>query len=332
MTSRHRTVRRLLADRTRHLAATLVLLAGVNAAPSLLAGEADPERSIAPDDGPPMRAEQAAPGQSSTLDRMPAPGEAAAEDSAPADAATVAAPPAESVPAESPPAESPPAESVPTDSVPATTAADTAVAPPADAAEEPAGTPPVEVAAPSVDATEPPVETAAPAPAYTPSPPADTTAETPTPGARPSLLPLAQPLWQDLPRVEQQVLQPFEAQWNSWPATEKRRWQTLAQRMPDMTPDQQARALQRIDEWAALSPDQQRLALRNYRLARQLTADERKAQWERYTQMTAEEKRKLRADGAASNTAAGHAGARTGLAKEAAQPLAPRPALPEAPR
>jgi hypothetical protein len=287
MTSRHRTVRRLLADRIRRLAAAFVLLAGVNAAPSLQAGEGDPERSIAPDDGPPIRVEEAAPGPAPTLDRAPAPGEAAT---------------------------------------------DTAVETTADAAEEPVGEPPIEVAAPSVEATEPRVETAAPAPADTPPPPADTTAEAPTPGARPSLLPLAQPLWQDLPRVEQQVLQPFEAQWNSWPAAEKRRWQTLAQRMPDMTPDQQARALQRIDEWAALSPDQQRLALRNYRLARQLTADERKAQWERYTQMTAEEKRKLRADGAASNTAAGHAGARTGLAKEAAQPLAPRPALPEAPR
>jgi hypothetical protein len=143
------------------------------------------------------------------------------------------------------------------------------------------------------------------------------------PPLRPSLLPLAQPLWSALTRTQQSVLQPFEGQWNSWPTTEKRRWLALADRLPRMDADNQARARTRIAEWAALTPEQQRIALRNYRLAKQLPPDERKARWERYSEMTPEQQQVLRASGWTSNTAARHAGARTGLAKEAAQPLAP---------
>ncbi|MCM5572062.1 DUF3106 domain-containing protein [Burkholderiaceae bacterium FT117] len=141
-----------------------------------------------------------------------------------------------------------------------------------------------------------------------------------------SASPASRPLWSDLSASQRQVLAPFEAQWNDWPAAEKRRWQTLADRIPRMSAESQARARERIAEWAALTPAQQRLALRNYRMARQLPPDERKALWERYTQMTPEQQQVLRASGWTSNTAARHAGARTGLAKEAAQPLAP--ALP----
>jgi hypothetical protein len=140
---------------------------------------------------------------------------------------------------------------------------------------------------------------------------------------RPSLLPLAQPLWSALTRSQQSVLQPFEGQWNSWPTAEKRRWLALADRLPRMDAENQARARTRIAEWAALTPEQQRIALRNYRLAKQLPPDERKARWERYSEMTPEQQQVLRASGWTSNTAARHAGARTGLAKEAAQPLAP---------
>ena len=266
----------------------------------------EPGRVDAPDDGPPMLSPETGPDKALIDETVRGP-------AAPAAAELPATEPVGAESAASEPSASEPSASEPSASEPSASAPATAEPAPAEPDSTEPGTASSSAALP--EAQQATVEASPESP--------------PDAGARPSLLPLAQPLWQDLPRVEQQVLQPFEAQWNSWPATEKRRWQALARRMPEMTPEQQARALQRIDEWAALSPEQQRLALRNYRLARQLSADERKAQWERYTKMTAEEKRKLRAGGATSNTAAGHAGARTGLAKEAAQPLAPRPALPE---
>jgi len=146
-------------------------------------------------------------------------------------------------------------------------------------------------------------------------------ADTP-PTHRGSLLPLVQPLWSELTSAQQQVLGPFEQQWNSWSTAEKRGWLQLADRAPQMSDDQRERVDERIREWAKLTPDQRRLARQNYRLAKRLDPDERQAQWERYSEMTPEQRAVLRTSGTTSNTAARHAGARTGLAKHAAQPLA----------
>ncbi len=139
---------------------------------------------------------------------------------------------------------------------------------------------------------------------------------------RASLLPLVQPLWSDLDPAQRAVLAPFETQWNGWSAAEKRSWVRLADRFPKMSSQARERAEGRIREWAALSPEQRRLARQNYRLARRLAPDERQAQWERYREMTPEQRSVLRTSGSTSNTAARHAGARTGLAKHAAQPFA----------
>ncbi|MCD6680271.1 MAG: DUF3106 domain-containing protein [Burkholderiaceae bacterium] len=139
---------------------------------------------------------------------------------------------------------------------------------------------------------------------------------------RGSLLPLVQPLWSELTGAQQQVLSPFEQQWNSWSVAEKRGWLQLADRVPGMSDEQRERVDERVREWAKLTPEQRRLARQNYRLAKRLDPDERQAQWERYREMTPEQRAVLRTSGTTSNTAARHAGARTGLAKHAAQPLA----------
>jgi hypothetical protein len=151
--------------------------------------------------------------------------------------------------------------------------------------------------------------------------PAPSSAADPPPAARASLLPLVQPLWNDLDSDQRAVLAPFEQQWNGWSAAEKRSWLILAERVPKMSDEQRERVDERIREWAGLTPEQRRLARQNYRLAKRLAPDERQAQWERYREMTPEQRSVLRTSGTTSNTAARHAGARTGLAKEAAQPL-----------
>jgi hypothetical protein len=99
-----------------------------------------------------------------------------------------------------------------------------------------------------------------------------------------------------------------------------------------MNPDERAKALERIREWASLSPEQRRLARNNYRLAQGLDRDERAATWEQYQSMTPEQRSVLRASGWTSNTAARHAGAPTGLAKEAARPLSSMALQPTATR
>lgn len=147
---------------------------------------------------------------------------------------------------------------------------------------------------------------------------------------RPSLLPLAQPLWSELSAAQQRVLEPFAAQWNALPVSEKRAWADLAGRFPKMKPDERKRVEKRVEEWAALTPDQRRLARANYRLAQQVARENVLAEWENYQAMTPEQRSVLGTAGSTSNTAARHAGASTGLAKEAAQPLprrVPKPAV-----
>jgi Protein of unknown function (DUF3106) len=154
----------------------------------------------------------------------------------------------------------------------------------------------------------------APAPTVAPKPAADS-------GEKKSLLRLAQPLWSELSPARQQVLTPFATEWNALPAQQKRLWVALADRIPKMKPSEQEKAQQRIREWAMLTPDQRRLARQNFRLANTLPNDQRVAQWQQYQTMTPEQRAVLQVSGTTSNTAAKHAGSRTGLAKEAAQPL-----------
>lgn len=135
------------------------------------------------------------------------------------------------------------------------------------------------------------------------------------------LLPLAQPLWSELPPAQRKILAPLEAQWNAMPLAKKRSWIALATRLPQMEQAQREKAQERIIEWAGLTPEQRRQARNNYRLAQTLPKDARVATWEQYQQMTPEQRNVLRINGWTSNTAARHAGAPTGLAKQAARPL-----------
>lgn len=134
-------------------------------------------------------------------------------------------------------------------------------------------------------------------------------------------MPLAQPLWSELKPQQQAVLAPFATQWNSWPLEEKLAWVAVADRYPKMSRAENTRISQRIHDWAKLSPEQRRQARANYRLVKQLPNDERVAQWQQYNTLTEEQKKVLQQSGSTSNTGARHAGARTGLAKEASQPL-----------
>jgi hypothetical protein len=146
---------------------------------------------------------------------------------------------------------------------------------------------------------------------------------------RGSLVSMLEPLWVDLTAAQQTALAPFAPEWNTWPMAEKKSWVALANKLPSMSADSRAKAQRRIMEWANLSPEQRRVARANYRLAKERPAQKRVEEWQNYQSLTQEQRDILRRAGSTSNTAAGHAGAPTGLAKEAQQPL-PRVAPPPA--
>jgi hypothetical protein len=140
---------------------------------------------------------------------------------------------------------------------------------------------------------------------------------------------MLQPLWVDLTPVQQQVLQPFAAQWNTYPQNEKRSWVKLADRFKSMTPDQQAKLQMRMRDWSGLTPEQRMRARSNYGIANKATQEQRVAEFEQYKELTPDQRRVLRSAGVTSNTAVAKSGVRSGLAPDAAQPLAPKNDSPE---
>jgi hypothetical protein len=137
-----------------------------------------------------------------------------------------------------------------------------------------------------------------------------------------NLAALTQPLWVDLSPVEQQALAPFAPKWNTFPTAEKRAWLKVVERIGSMTADQRQKLNTRMQQWAELTPEQRVRARANFNLASKAPAEQRKAEFEQYRAMTPEQRKVLRAAGSTSNTAALYDGARTGLASQAAQPIA----------
>ena len=103
------------------------------------------------------------------------------------------------------------------------------------------------------------------------------------------------PLWIELTPDQQHALRPLAPSWNGMTESHKRKWLAISQNFRSLSPDEQAKLQTRMTEWAALSPQQRTQARLNFAEAKRLPADERKAKWEAYQALSAEEKRKLAA-------------------------------------
>lgn len=105
--------------------------------------------------------------------------------------------------------------------------------------------------------------------------------------------PVAKPLWQDLTPEQQQALSPLAADWDKLDAARKKKWIELTRHYSSLTPDQQARMQERMREWAKLSPEERRVARESFSRAKKLEPEQKNAQWEKYQQLSDEQKNKL---------------------------------------
>lgn len=103
------------------------------------------------------------------------------------------------------------------------------------------------------------------------------------------------PLWSELTPLQQQALAPLAGKWDTVSQAQKRKWLALSQNYPGMSGAEQAKLHSRMSEWAALTPQQRTEARFNFGETKQLSADDKKAKWEAYQALPAEEKRKLAA-------------------------------------
>lgn len=147
---------------------------------------------------------------------------------------------------------------------------------------------------------------------------------------KPSLAPpqvkpaISRPTWAELTPMQQQALKPLASSWNAINEGQKRKWLEISKNYPSLPPEGQATMHSRMNDWVMLSPQQRAQARLNFgktkELSGQLTPEEKKAKWETYQALSAEEKQKLAAKASPKPT-----GAATAVKPVAPQKLAAVP-------
>jgi hypothetical protein len=103
----------------------------------------------------------------------------------------------------------------------------------------------------------------------------------------------AGPAWSELSTPQQQALKPLAKLWPTMTAAHKRKWLAVSQNFVQLSDQEQITIQSRMQEWAALSPQQRSAARLNFAGAQQLPTEDKRAKWEAYQALSAEEKQKL---------------------------------------
>lgn len=108
---------------------------------------------------------------------------------------------------------------------------------------------------------------------------------------------VSKPSWAELTPLQQQALKPLTLSWSTISEAQKRKWLEVSKNYPTLSPADQGTLHSRMNEWVALSPQQRAEARLNFgktkELSTQLTPDEKKAKWQTYQALSAEEKQQL---------------------------------------
>lgn len=103
--------------------------------------------------------------------------------------------------------------------------------------------------------------------------------------------------WSTLNAEQRTALKPLATLWPTLAPDHQRKWVALAQNFNRMHPDEQATLQSRMSEWAQLTPAQRTQARLNFgEVRRAVPADERRAKWEEYQALPAEERERLAND------------------------------------
>ena len=130
------------------------------------------------------------------------------------------------------------------------------------------------------------------------------------------------PHWSDLSLSEQQALAPLKPQWQTISVAQKRKWLAMAKNFGSLPPEEQNKIHARVQEWAQLSPQQRAQARLNFGESTQHSVDHKRAKWEAYQSLSADEKSKL-----AATSPTPPVGAATAVKKVASHKLAASPAV-----
>ncbi len=103
--------------------------------------------------------------------------------------------------------------------------------------------------------------------------------------------------WSKLTPAQQKTLQPLANSWDSLNTGQQRKWLEVSRNYATLSAEGKVSMNSRMAEWAALSNRERAEARLNFattkELSNELTATEKKAKWEAYQSLSAEEKKKL---------------------------------------
>jgi len=116
--------------------------------------------------------------------------------------------------------------------------------------------------------------------------------------AQKSLPPEVSTAWQQLNPRQKQALAPLGAQWGALTGQQQNKWLAISQNFTQLSVPEQITMHARMADWVALSPQQRNLARLNFNTIQKLPKEDKKAQWEAYQALSAEEKSLLSAGSA----------------------------------
>ncbi len=130
------------------------------------------------------------------------------------------------------------------------------------------------------------------------------------------------PTWASLNGSQQAALRPLAPIWSQITPGRKRKWIALSANYGRLSPAEQAILHGRMTEWAMLSTAERNRARLNFAETRNLSSQEKKAQWEAYQALTPAQKQQLAGQAAkAPTTGAAPAVTSRGRGKLASVPV-----------
>jgi hypothetical protein len=113
-----------------------------------------------------------------------------------------------------------------------------------------------------------------------------------TPSPAPSSRPLRK-RWQKLSARQKQALSPLRDQWDTLTAQQRTKWLSISDTFLQLSDEEQLTMHGRMSEWARLSPKDRNAARFNFNSTRSLSIDDKRAQWESYQSLSAQDKQQL---------------------------------------
>jgi hypothetical protein len=124
------------------------------------------------------------------------------------------------------------------------------------------------------------------APALSAGAPAAATTSAPTPQS-------GSISWSTLTPQQRSALDPLKKDWAELDGTSQEKWLALANRFPSMSAPERARVQARMTEWARMPAAERGRARLRYQRAKDISPQERQAQWQAYQNLPEDQRRKL---------------------------------------